>query len=176
MITATYGVCVSEEEAGFGEALSGLGVSGAAGVVCAGGGGCCWVYSYAANLRSSVIGTGLILLGVPLYVWGSADLWFDWSGSRMKARLGQNFLVDVGAQRAIADALGDVSQQTVVEIGPGRAAITDLLAARARRVVAIELDEALAGGLRTRFFGEQCLRWALGVGWRCCIGMCCRWI
>jgi 16S rRNA (adenine1518-N6/adenine1519-N6)-dimethyltransferase len=69
----------------------------------------------------------------------------------MKARLGQNFLVDVGAQRAIADALGDVSQQTVVEIGPGRAAITDLLAARARRVVAIELDDALAAGLRTRF-------------------------
>jgi 16S rRNA (adenine1518-N6/adenine1519-N6)-dimethyltransferase len=75
----------------------------------------------------------------------------------MKARLGQNFLVDVGAQRAIADALGDVRQQTVVEIGPGRAAITDLLARRARRLLAIELDRELAAGLRVRFEGSECV-------------------
>ncbi|HEY0786140.1 MAG TPA: 16S rRNA (adenine(1518)-N(6)/adenine(1519)-N(6))-dimethyltransferase RsmA [Acidobacteriaceae bacterium] len=68
-----------------------------------------------------------------------------------KARLGQNFLVDAEAQRAIVEALGDVRQATVAEIGPGAAAITDLLAGRARRVIAIELDRALAAALRTRF-------------------------
>ena len=69
----------------------------------------------------------------------------------MKPKLGQNFLVSVSAQQAIADALGDVSQQTVIEIGPGKAAITDLLAKRARRLIAIELDRTLAAALRTRF-------------------------
>jgi 16S rRNA (adenine1518-N6/adenine1519-N6)-dimethyltransferase len=69
----------------------------------------------------------------------------------MKPKLGQNFLVSVQAQRAIADALGDVSQQTVVEIGPGKAAITDLVARRARRLIAIELDDTLAAALQTRF-------------------------
>lgn len=49
---------------------------------------------------------------------------------------------------AIADALGDISGQTVVEIGPGAGAITGILASRARRIVAIELDCNLASHLR----------------------------
>jgi 16S rRNA (adenine1518-N6/adenine1519-N6)-dimethyltransferase len=61
-----------------------------------------------------------------------------------KPKLGQNFLVSPGAPRAIVDALGDVSASTVVEIGPGRGALTGLLAARAHRLVAIELDTELA--------------------------------
>jgi len=69
----------------------------------------------------------------------------------MKARLGQNFLVDAQAQRAIADALGDISKQRVLEIGPGKGAITDLLARRAGELIAIELDRDLASALRTRF-------------------------
>ncbi len=69
----------------------------------------------------------------------------------MKAKLGQNFLVSAEAQRAIADALGDVRRQVVVEIGPGKAALTDLLARRARMLVAIELDRTLAAALRARF-------------------------
>ncbi|MFY9748918.1 MAG: 16S rRNA (adenine(1518)-N(6)/adenine(1519)-N(6))-dimethyltransferase RsmA [Acidobacteriaceae bacterium] len=68
-----------------------------------------------------------------------------------KPKLGQNFLVSPAAQAAIADALGDVSRRTVVEIGPGRGAITALLASRARRLVAIELDRNLAASLRDQF-------------------------
>ncbi len=68
-----------------------------------------------------------------------------------RSRLGQNFLVDTRAQRLIAEALGPASAGTVVEIGPGGAAITELLAARAARLVAIELDSALAAALRTRY-------------------------
>jgi 16S rRNA (adenine1518-N6/adenine1519-N6)-dimethyltransferase len=49
------------------------------------------------------------------------------------------------------DALGDVSTRTVIEIGPGHGAITSILAARCRRLIAIELDPALAAELRFRF-------------------------
>jgi len=51
----------------------------------------------------------------------------------------------------IADALGDISQQTVVEIGPGSGAITGILASRAKRLIAIELDHDLASRLRSQF-------------------------
>ena len=68
-----------------------------------------------------------------------------------KPKLGQNFLVDDLARHRIADALGDISARTVVEIGPGHGAITDILAGRARRLVAIEIDHSLAAELRFRF-------------------------
>ncbi len=71
-----------------------------------------------------------------------------------KPKLGQNFLVDAGASLAIVQALGDVSQHTVVEIGPGAGAITEILARRARRLIAIELDGALAARLREQFAGQ----------------------
>ncbi len=68
-----------------------------------------------------------------------------------KTKLGQHFLVDTNAQRAIAAALGEAARGDVVEIGPGKAAITALLAGRAARLVAIELDGELAARLRTQF-------------------------
>lgn len=70
---------------------------------------------------------------------------------KQKPKLGQNFLVDPAACSTIADALGDISNQTVVEIGPGAGAITRILAKRARRLVAVELDATLAAGLREQF-------------------------
>ncbi|MDE3105568.1 MAG: ribosomal RNA small subunit methyltransferase A [Acidobacteriota bacterium] len=68
-----------------------------------------------------------------------------------KPKLGQNFLVDDRARHAIADALGDVSDRTVVEIGPGHGAITSILAGRCRRLIALELDTALVQELTARF-------------------------
>jgi 16S rRNA (adenine1518-N6/adenine1519-N6)-dimethyltransferase len=68
-----------------------------------------------------------------------------------KPKLGQNFLVDDAACLRIADALGDVTQRTVVEIGPGHGAITTLLAARCARLECVEFDEALVRELRFRF-------------------------
>jgi 16S rRNA (adenine1518-N6/adenine1519-N6)-dimethyltransferase len=68
-----------------------------------------------------------------------------------KPRLGQNFLADSGAAEKIVDALGDVSQTVAVEIGPGRGALTQLLARRAGRLIAIELDRILATQLRFTF-------------------------
>jgi 16S rRNA (adenine1518-N6/adenine1519-N6)-dimethyltransferase len=68
-----------------------------------------------------------------------------------RPKLGQHFLVSPTAQAAIADALGDVAQRTVVEIGPGPGAITSLVASRAQRLIAIELDHDLAARLRQQF-------------------------
>jgi 16S rRNA (adenine1518-N6/adenine1519-N6)-dimethyltransferase len=65
-----------------------------------------------------------------------------------KPKLGQNFLIDPSASHAIVEALGDISAATVLEIGPGKGAITKLLAARAHRLIAVELDPILAAQLR----------------------------
>jgi 16S rRNA (adenine1518-N6/adenine1519-N6)-dimethyltransferase len=70
---------------------------------------------------------------------------------RPRKRLGQHFLVDRTALERIVDALAPSPSDTVVEIGPGRGALTDLLAARAKRVVAIEVDRDLVPYLRERY-------------------------
>lgn len=70
---------------------------------------------------------------------------------RTKPKLGQHFLTSDDAAVRIVDALGDVSQSTVLEIGPGRGILTSLLAKRARRLIAVELDRVLAAQLRLKF-------------------------
>jgi 16S rRNA (adenine1518-N6/adenine1519-N6)-dimethyltransferase len=70
---------------------------------------------------------------------------------KRKPKLGQHFLIDESAARRIVEALGDLSQRTVLEIGPGRGALTTLLAQRARRVIAVETDRVLAAQLRMHF-------------------------
>ncbi len=67
-----------------------------------------------------------------------------------RPKLGQHFLVDAGYRQRIAAALDLRPEDLVVEIGPGRGAMTQLLAERARRVVTIELDRALAEQLQHR--------------------------
>jgi 16S rRNA (adenine1518-N6/adenine1519-N6)-dimethyltransferase len=64
-----------------------------------------------------------------------------------KSELGQNFLRDEQAIRRLVAALGDCSGRTLVEIGPGRGAITHQLLARAEKVIALEVDETLAAEL-----------------------------
>jgi 16S rRNA (adenine1518-N6/adenine1519-N6)-dimethyltransferase len=68
-----------------------------------------------------------------------------------KPKLGQHFLANDSYAAQIVDALGDTSQSTVLEIGPGRGVLTSLLAKRARRLIAVELDRVLAAQLRLRF-------------------------
>jgi 16S rRNA (adenine1518-N6/adenine1519-N6)-dimethyltransferase len=68
-----------------------------------------------------------------------------------KPKLGQHFLASDDFAGQIVNALGDVSQSTVLEIGPGRGVLTSLLAKRARRLIAVELDRVLAAQLRLRF-------------------------
>ena len=70
---------------------------------------------------------------------------------RPRKRLGQHFLTDRRILERIADALLLSGSETVVEVGAGRGALTDVLSERAARVVAIELDRDLAPMLRERY-------------------------
>ena len=71
--------------------------------------------------------------------------------SPRKPKLGQHFLTNEAAALRIVEALGDVSEATVLEIGPGRGAITDMLARKSRRLIAVELDRVLSAQLRMKF-------------------------
>jgi len=66
--------------------------------------------------------------------------------SRTK-QMGQNFLTNRNVAERIVGSLGDISGCHVLEIGPGRGALTGLLAERAGRLTALELDARLAAGL-----------------------------
>ena len=68
-----------------------------------------------------------------------------------RKRFGQHFLRDNHVLDSIVDAIGPIADRMVVEIAPGRDALTDRLAERAGREVAIEVDRDLAGHLRTRY-------------------------
>jgi len=72
-----------------------------------------------------------------------------------KPKLGQNFLRDPQATQRIIAALGPIGSRTVVEIGPGRGAITEGLAAKAKHLTTIELDRELAWTLQERFSPEK---------------------
>lgn len=69
-------------------------------------------------------------------------------------RFGQHFLTDKTILTGIVDALAPTSSDTVVEIGPGRGSLTEILADRAGRLVAVEIDRALAAQLRERYAGR----------------------
>lgn len=87
----------------------------------------------------------------------------DDAGARPRARggfpptrksLGQHFLTDRRILGRIADALQLSGHETVLEIGPGRGSLTDILADRTAgggRLIAVEYDRALAELLRERY-------------------------
>lgn len=68
---------------------------------------------------------------------------------RTRRRWGQHFLVNAGTVRKILDGLGAGEGETVVEIGPGRGALTRPLLDRGVRVLAFEIDPPLAASLAT---------------------------
>jgi 16S rRNA (adenine1518-N6/adenine1519-N6)-dimethyltransferase len=69
----------------------------------------------------------------------------------VRKSLGQHFLTDPRILTRLADALQLSGQETVIEIGPGRGALTDVLLPRCARLVAIEYDRQLASRLRERY-------------------------
>jgi len=69
-------------------------------------------------------------------------------------KLGQHFLISGAALERLAAVVCPGPEELVVEIGPGRGALTEKLLARARRVVAIELDRELAAHLRRKFAAD----------------------
>jgi 16S rRNA (adenine1518-N6/adenine1519-N6)-dimethyltransferase len=65
--------------------------------------------------------------------------------------LGQHFLVRQSILERIAQAVCPEAEGTVIEIGPGRGALTAQLLKRAERVIAIEIDPVLVQYLRAEF-------------------------
>lgn len=72
----------------------------------------------------------------------------------VRKSLGQHFLSDRRILGRIADALELTGTETVVEVGPGRGALTEVLLPRCARLVVIEYDRALAALLRERYADE----------------------
>jgi 16S rRNA (adenine1518-N6/adenine1519-N6)-dimethyltransferase len=68
-------------------------------------------------------------------------------GVRPSRRLGQNFVTDAGTVRRITALAGVGRDDVVLEVGPGFGSLTLPLLAAAGRVVAVELDPALAAEL-----------------------------
>ena len=66
----------------------------------------------------------------------------------VRKRFGQHFLHDKGIIARIIDSVAPAPGQRVVEVGPGRGALTWGLLARARRLDTIEIDRDLAADLR----------------------------
>ena len=77
---------------------------------------------------------------------------------RPKKSLGQNFLVDGNLQRKIVEALDPRAVDEVLEIGPGKGALTQHLAGSCRSLILVELDGDLAGALEQKYGGIQGIR------------------
>jgi len=73
----------------------------------------------------------------------------------LQHRLGQNFLVDHELRDAIAEAAGVEPEDEVLEVGAGAGTLTIALAARCRRVVAVELDPSLMPALHDVVAGHE---------------------
>lgn len=73
---------------------------------------------------------------------------------RRTPKLGQHFLKSPWAARALARAAGIKSDETVLEIGSGKGALTRELLAVSKKIVAIEKDKALVERLRKTFAQE----------------------
>ncbi len=74
---------------------------------------------------------------------------------RPKKRWGQHFLHDPAAIRHIVDAVAPVSNQTIVEIGPGHGALTEQLLNYPNTLHVVELDRELAKALSDRHKTER---------------------
>ncbi|MEO6443573.1 MAG: 16S rRNA (adenine(1518)-N(6)/adenine(1519)-N(6))-dimethyltransferase RsmA [Gemmatimonadaceae bacterium] len=75
-----------------------------------------------------------------------------------RKRLGQHFLTDRNALERIVEALQLEPGETVIEIGPGRGALTDILATRAGQLIALEIDPLLVPILQERYAAQPHVR------------------
>ncbi len=80
---------------------------------------------------------------------------FALNHTRPKKQLGQNFLVNPEALDIILEAGELTDTDTVIEIGAGLGCLTEVLARRAKHVIAVEVDELLYKALAARF-GVAC--------------------
>jgi 16S rRNA (adenine1518-N6/adenine1519-N6)-dimethyltransferase len=72
-----------------------------------------------------------------------------------RRRFGQNFLTDASAVVRIVAALDPSPAENVLEIGPGRGALTEALLAAVPAMTAVEIDRDLAADLQARYPGDR---------------------
>lgn len=82
------------------------------------------------------------------------EITFENSMIKAKKSLGQNFLKDDSVVKRIVDAAKITFEDVVVEIGPGKGVMTQQLAGRAKKVIAIELDDRLIPVLEEKFANQ----------------------
>ena len=79
-------------------------------------------------------------------------------GTRRRRRLGQHFLTRPASIRRVIEAIGPGGGEALLEIGPGKGALTFPLLAVGANVLALEIDAGLARRLRERAFGQPGLQ------------------
>lgn len=72
-----------------------------------------------------------------------------------KKNFGQNFLIDSNILQNIAECAGITKEDCVLEIGPGIGSLTQVLAERAKKVIAVEIDKHLIPILQQTVGGYQ---------------------
>jgi 16S rRNA (adenine1518-N6/adenine1519-N6)-dimethyltransferase len=72
-----------------------------------------------------------------------------------KKSLGQNFLVDGNYIEKVVASLSLNKEDTIIEIGPGRGALTERLVEKAGKVIAVEIDNNLAPFLKEKFLQNE---------------------
>ena len=75
-----------------------------------------------------------------------------------RKRFGQHFLTDPRILERIAGALELTGTETVVEVGPGRGALTEILSTRCAKLVAVEIDRDLVAQLTQRYANRPHVR------------------
>ena len=79
-------------------------------------------------------------------------------GISARKRFGQNFLIDPGVLSDTVEAAGIGPDDTVIEIGPGIGTLTQYLASRAGKVIAVEIDRSLEDVLADTLSGWKNVR------------------
>lgn len=72
-----------------------------------------------------------------------------------KKSLGQHWLFDDTALNAMVESADVKIEDVVLEVGPGLGTLTEYLAAKAKKVIAVEFDQDLADGLRNKNIGDN---------------------
>lgn len=84
------------------------------------------------------------------------------AGLRPQKRWGQHFLCDAPVARRIVETAEVGPRSVVLEIGPGLGALTEELAARAKRLYLVEIDRGLAAQLTARYAEDPRVRVVVG--------------
>ncbi len=76
-------------------------------------------------------------------------------GMKPKKYLGQHFLKNKNVARKIIEAANVNKDDVVLEVGPGKGALTEILLQKAKKVIAVEKDKELADFLMDKFKGQK---------------------